>query len=89
MKQISHKSRTGTVNVQSYQTTVNHWVAPAAGGFKVNVDASVYEGTSSFTVGMILRDHLGGFCKAGNSRQEGEVIIFEAEEAWGVSEIDY
>lgn len=36
--------------MQSQQNTASHWVAPVAGSLKINVDAFVYEGISSFTI---------------------------------------
>lgn len=43
------------------------------------MDASLFVGNSSYSVGMILSDHKGEFCKAKNLRKEGEVAVFEAE----------
>lgn len=80
-----NKPRTGAISVQSHQYTEIHLAPPGAGGFKVNVDASVREGSSSFSVGIVLRDHAGGFCQARSARREGEVSVFKAE-AWGVLE---
>lgn len=37
------------------------WLAPIAGTRKINVDASVFAGRSSFSVGMIMRDVQGVF----------------------------
>lgn len=62
-----------------------HWRAPAVGDLKINVDASIYDGSSKFSVGMILRDHTGSFCRARNLCREGLITVFEAE-TWGVLE---
>lgn len=78
-----HKESNAIVKVQSRQNIASRWVAPDEGNLKINVDASVYAGILSFNVGMVLRDHLGGFYKARNLRREGEVTVFETE-AWGV-----
>lgn len=43
------------------------------------MDASLFVGNSSYSVGMILSDHKGEFYKAKNLRKEGEVGVFEAE----------
>lgn len=66
-----HKSSNGNVKMQSRQNAASQWVAPVAGSLKINVDASVYVGISSFTIGMVLRDHIRGFCKARNLCLEG------------------
>ncbi|KAL8119782.1 hypothetical protein AgCh_017046 [Apium graveolens] len=36
-------------------------MAPAAGEYKVNVDASWFQGAESFSIGMVMRNHLGNF----------------------------
>lgn len=61
------------------------WSAPNAGHIKLNVDASVYAGDSSFSLGTILRDHMGTFVQAKNLRRACEISVFEVE-AWGVLE---
>lgn len=61
------------------------WTAPTQGKFKLNVDASVFSGQSSFSMGMILRDHDGTFIKARKVKRAGEIPVLEAE-AWGVLE---
>lgn len=62
-----------------HQDILLRWKPPEVGVLKVNVDASVYAGRSSFSVGMVLRDHAGRFCRARNFRRMGEVYVFEAE----------
>lgn len=61
------------------------WQAPDIEKLKLNVDASVFVGHSSFAVGMIIRDHNGCFIQAKNLRRAGEVPVFEAE-AMGILE---
>ena len=61
------------------------WVAPTQGRLKVNVEASVIEGGSSFSLGMIARDHNRDCCRARTMCCEGVVSVFEAE-AKGVLE---
>lgn len=67
------------VRHQNHQGIMVHWKPPEAGALKVNADASVFTGSLSYSVGMVLRDHTGGFCKARNLRKNGEVSVFEAE----------
>ena len=55
------------------------WVRPQAGWQKVNVDASVYEGSSSFKIGMVLRDDRGNFNAGIQSCMAGVVTSMEAE----------
>lgn len=74
-----------TGRMQNQQKFATHWTAPAEGNLKVNVDASVFKGRSSYSIGMVLRDHMGVFCRAKVKHQEGEVSVFEVE-TWGVLE---
>lgn len=37
------------------------WIAPETGCFKLNVDVSIGQESSSFAVGWVLRDQAGGF----------------------------
>lgn len=46
---------------------------------KINVDAYLVTGAHSFSVGMIIRNHIGQFIQAKNLRYAGEVPVFEAE----------
>lgn len=55
------------------------WQCPVEGQLKLNVDASVFPGSTSFTVGMVLRDHQGQFLRGRTRRVAGQVQAFEAE----------
>lgn len=81
----TYKPSIGSVNVQSWQSAAIQWLAPVASRLKLNIDTSVYAGTSNFAVGMVLRDHLGGFIKVWNFRSDEEVIVFKADN-WRVLE---
>lgn len=61
------------------------WKHPDAGHLKLNVDASVFMDSGSFSIGMVLRDHNGLFLKGKTMRFPGNVQVFEAE-AVGVHE---
>lgn len=37
------------------------WQAPEVGSFKLNVDASIFKEEDHFSVGMVMRNHLGEF----------------------------
>lgn len=65
-----HKLTTSDTSRQKQQVVTNHWKAPEPGKLKINVDASVYAGDSSFAIGMVPRDHNGRFCKAKCFRHE-------------------
>ncbi|XP_063947247.1 uncharacterized protein LOC135151929 [Daucus carota subsp. sativus] len=55
------------------------WKAPAVGHLKLNTDAAIKLGESTFTVGLILRDHIGDFV-GGKVRSLPMVSsVFEAE----------
>lgn len=58
---------------------VNKWIAPAAGLMKLNVDASVFEGAESFSLGMVIRDHRDVFLHGRTLRFAGKVGVLEAE----------
>lgn len=55
------------------------WSAPEAGRLKLNVDASVFTGNSSFTVGWYSIIIMVSFIQAKNCRCTGEVSVFEVE----------
>lgn len=59
---------------------VDHrWQCLGPGAFKINVDASVFPNAQFFSVGMVMRDHLGSFvaCKVGSFPMVD--TVFEAE----------
>lgn len=61
------------------------WQTPPTGCFKLNVDASVFKGESSYSLGMVIRDDHGQFVTGKNMRCPGEITVMEAE-ARGVQE---
>lgn len=61
------------------------WEAPERGWLKLNVDASVHIGASSFAIGMIIRDELGSFFQDRSLRTGREVNVIETE-AFGILE---
>ncbi|XP_074352905.1 uncharacterized protein LOC141692062 [Apium graveolens] len=85
-KQLSDwRAATGSVN-RLKETNVKHaqkikakWVTPDAGCLKLNVDANIVPGSSSFAIGMILRDHSGQYLRGKVMKFEREVYVFEAE----------
>lgn len=64
---------------QGQEKMVRKWQAPQIGWYKVNVDASIHEGSSSFKVGMIMRNNKGEFIAGANRCIEGNVSVLEAE----------
>ncbi|KAL8156575.1 hypothetical protein AgCh_001610 [Apium graveolens] len=64
---------------------VVRWKAPVEGRVKLNVDASIYPGTSSFSLGMVLQNHAGSFIQAKTMVKAGVVTVLEAE-VWGIAE---
>ncbi|XP_074376719.1 uncharacterized protein LOC141718237 [Apium graveolens] len=68
------------------QAAVRTWIAPQEGEFKLNVDASITEGLSFFTVGMVIRNHAGQFVQGRNAKIAGDISVLEAE-ALGVLEV--
>lgn len=69
------------------RTTQTKWEAPTSGDFKLNVDASVVQGDSFFTVGMVISDHIGSFIEGNVMRIGWETSVLEAE-AVGILETD-
>lgn len=51
-KQLISSCESGRIN----QWSNVKWSAPATGGLKPNVDAFVYAGASSFSIGIILKE---------------------------------
>lgn len=68
------KKKCGSQTATNRRVTKGYqkWVAPGEGDLKLNID-------SSFTVGMVLRDHTDHFVEGGNLRIVGIVTVFEAE----------
>ena len=58
---------------------VKRWVHPPPGVYKINVDASVFDGENHFSIGMVLRDHQGHFVRGRVCKSAGCVSVFEAE----------
>lgn len=61
------------------------WIPPAHGHSKLNVDASLYSGGSSFNIGMVIRSERGQFVKDKNKNMCVQVCVSVMEaEARGV-----
>ncbi|XP_074345282.1 uncharacterized protein LOC141684272 [Apium graveolens] len=58
---------------------------PEMGQLKLNVDASLFVGENSFSVGMLIRNEVGGFVRGKSMKIQGEVLVLEAE-ARGIQE---
>jgi hypothetical protein len=61
------------------QQHVTNWQKPPMNWYKCNVDAGFYKASRRTTVGWCVRDHLGGFVKAGTLWKEGQFSIVEGE----------
>lgn len=68
-----------SANSSSVPRNNHKWQAPEAGGFKLNVDASFYAGSESFSIGMVIRDHTGSFLGGQVARYPNVNTVFEAE----------
>ena len=55
------------------------WKRPELGTLKLNVDASVKQGQSSFAIGMVLRNHEGHYISGKTARFQGSTSVVEAE----------
>lgn len=69
--------------VSSMSTSISHappiWKPPELNCFKLNVDASFRTGASTFSVGMVLRNHEGSFISGKAVCCEGASSPLEAE----------
>ncbi|XP_074362004.1 uncharacterized protein LOC141702214 [Apium graveolens] len=61
------------------------WKPPREGWHNLNVDASLFTGELSYSVGTVLRNECGQFVQGKNMRFQGQVTVLEAE-ARGVEE---
>ncbi|XP_074326830.1 uncharacterized protein LOC141664772 [Apium graveolens] len=55
------------------------WTRPEQGKLKVNVDASIEQGSSCYSIGMILGDHTGGFLEGKTMKFSRMATVMEAE----------
>lgn len=78
-RNASSRAKTKAANGTHRQIDGLKWVAPEVGCLKVNVDASVMPDASFFAIGMVQRDHTGGFVGGKVMRFEKTVFVFEAE----------
>ena len=62
MSSLVHGIKVAT-NVQNQEVLQGEikWQPPDIGHLKLNVDVSIYAGSDSFTIGIILRNHNGLF----------------------------
>lgn len=58
---------------------IQRWKPPIDECYKVNVDASVFQGVQYLSVNMILKDQEGTFIEGKNIRVQGPGSMFEAE----------
>lgn len=75
----ARKTVKSTVPTPQKTEGCSKWRPPEQGGFKINVDASVMPGVNSFSVGMVLRGHDGGFVAGKTTRFNAADSVFEAE----------
>ena len=79
--QVSPPSRSNA----EMQSTESKWCCPDTGILKVNVDVSVFPNASTFTVGMVMRNHRGSFVAGKSISLPMADSVFEAETI-GISE---
>ncbi|KAL8156900.1 hypothetical protein AgCh_001852 [Apium graveolens] len=78
-----HASRSNDNDGQ--QEHMQKWMPPVEGTLKLNVDAYVIQGSTSFRIGMVLRDFRGHFIQGKCMHYVGEVTALEAE-TFGICE---
>lgn len=59
--------------------SIPKWQDHVPGCYKLNVDASVFADSDSFTIGMVVRNHTGTFMHGKVARISGVISSFEAE----------
>ena len=73
------RDRRRAINSTSVTQRQVKWRKPDLGTLKLNVDAAMSLGASSFSIGLVLRDHSGAFV-SGKTISKGMVTsVFEAE----------
>ncbi|XP_074374150.1 uncharacterized protein LOC141714534 [Apium graveolens] len=80
--------RKTTINISYPKPAVQKrttWIPPIQGLVKLNVDASLYSGGSTFNISMVIRNERGRFIKGKNLCFEESVSVMEVE-ARGVQE---
>ncbi|KAL8114290.1 hypothetical protein AgCh_021225 [Apium graveolens] len=70
-EKIVHKSQ--------MSCNLRKWTTPAAGEYKVNVDASWFQGAESFSIGMVMRNHRESFVEGRTVVLYQEVDALEVE----------
>lgn len=61
------------------QASTIKWNPPPSGKLKLNIDASVFDGESSFKLGLVIRDEYGLFVRGRTMHINGPVTVLEAE----------
>lgn len=78
--QLANKHNSPAFSVRgTNQESDLKWKLPEAWCMKINVDASITEGQNSFAIGMVLRNHLGGYIAGRTMKFAGNVSVMEAE----------
>ncbi|XP_074362434.1 uncharacterized protein LOC141702707 [Apium graveolens] len=85
-KKARHASnREVQVSRHQFKKQSSKWMPLEEGALKINVDASVFPGSSTFTMGLVIRDSQGTFVTGKNISFHAVDSVFEAE-AIGVKE---
>lgn len=81
---MERRAKLNSMAYRLYMQLPLTWQPPPIGCYKLNVDAYVFKGESSFFIGMVLLDD-HGYYVGKNMRFSGEVTVMEAE-ARGIQE---
>ncbi|KAK1384784.1 hypothetical protein POM88_022519 [Heracleum sosnowskyi] len=73
------------INIQACQPTSRRWKPLKTGTYKLNTDAAFKTEATSFSIGLVLHDHLGSFIVGMVKKARMVSSVFEAE-ATAISE---
>lgn len=74
----NQKYKVSSLRLVSEAVKVTKWVPSDCGWVKLNVDASIIEGESSFAVGMVIRNEHGHAVMGRNLKVAGQASVLEA-----------
>lgn len=78
MEAKKHQMSSGNTGTSGSKGVDTKWKIPETDAFKENVDTSVFSGASTFSIGMVMRDHRGDFVAGKTMCLSAVGSVFEA-----------